>query len=355
MSTRKPVEFVGMFSAVDAQAMHGAAFSSIDLDYAIHSAQLLESCGFDKTIIVNTSFALDPFVVGATIGQHTSSLRTIIALRPNTITPIAAAKAFATIDQINRGRTEVHLIAGRDQDTQREGDFVSKDDRYRRMGEFIEVMRRAWTSEGNFDHEGEFYRLRDYIPRVKPHRPIPISVGGSSSAAYRVGASGADTFAMFAEPPADLREQLDALRALEQEAERAAPLDLMLDVRIITAPTDDLAWEKAQRVLAGTIEQRGALEKASVVSDAEASKRILSIAERAELHDDVLWTRLAQATGAFGSSAVLVGGYDRVASALAAYADLGFRTLSLRGYEGIGDVVEQGQYLLPRVRELTAG
>ncbi|WP_192497063.1 LLM class flavin-dependent oxidoreductase [Gulosibacter chungangensis] len=346
-----------------ADSRRTCSYTRIELDRAIHSAQLLESSAFEKTIVVNASFALDPFVLGATIAQHTSTLQTIIALRPTTIEPIAAAKAYATIDQIAGGRTQAHLIAGRDQDTAREGDLSSKDARYRRMGEFIEVMRRAWTAEENFDHEGEFYRLCDYSPRVKAASgdAIPVSVGGSSEAAYRIGVEHADTFGLFAEPFADIQEQLTRLDALATSVGRTEPLDLMLDVRLIIAPTDDLAWEKAHRILNVTVAHRaggrsgGAVEKSADVSDAAASQRILRIGEREELHDRVLWTRLAQATGAFGSSAVLVGSYERVAQALAQYYRMGFTTLSLRGYEGITDVVEQGQYLLPRVRELTAG
>lgn len=88
---------------------------------------------------------------------------------------------------------------------------------------------------------------------------------------------------------------------------------------------------------------------------AESSRRILEIAEREELHDGVLWTKLAQTTGAIGSSAVLVGSYERVAQALASYYVLGYTTFSLRGYGDWNAVnIELGQYVLPRVRELVA-
>lgn len=356
------VEFVATLST--AGGWNGVDVDRIDVKRTIASAQLMEASGFDKTIIIYSSYSIDPFTVASTISQHTDTLGSIIALRPNVLAPTMAARMYATIDQINAGRTQVHLIAGGlDADQEREGDFVSKDDRYRRMSEYIEILRRAWTEEASFDYAGEFYSIRDYTPRIKPSsgKPLPISMGGASAAALRVGAAGADIFSTFTEPLADTREQLDALRDLGEEVGRTQPLGLMLDSRVITAPTDELAWERAHRIHenlgAWKARTRSASEVAAHVGKpgAEASQRILEIAEREELHDGVLWTRLAQTTGAIGSSAVLVGSYERVAQALVSYYDLGFRSFSLRGYDDWNAVnIELGQYVLPRVREIIA-
>lgn len=362
MTTRDRVEFVATLST--AGSWNGVDVDQMDVQRTIASAQLMEASGFDKTIIIYSSYSLDPFAVAATIGQHTNTLGSIIALRPNAMAPTMAARTFGTIDQINAGRTQVHLIAGgNDSDQWREGDFLSKDDRYRRMGEYIAFLRQAWSADAAFDYDGEFYTVRDYTPRIKPYSgtPLPISVGGASAAAYQVGVEGADIFSMFTEPLADTAEQLDTVRTLSAEFGRTQPLDLMMDARVITAPTDELAWEKAHRIhehLAGWKKrERSPKEVAAHVGKpgAEASQRILRIAEREELHDGVLWTRIAQTTGAIGSSAVLVGSYERVAQALMSYYDLGIRSFSLRGYEDWNAVnIELGQYVLPRVRELVA-
>src|SRR5699024_12308516 len=124
---------------------------------------------------------------------------------------------YATIDQINAGRTQVHLIAGGlDADQEREGDFVSKDDRYRRMSEYIEILRRAWTEEASFDYAGEFYSIRDYTPRIKPSsgKPLPISMGGASAAALRVGAAGAEIVLKLKVPLCENRDAFQPRLAL---------------------------------------------------------------------------------------------------------------------------------------------
>lgn len=362
MTTGDQVEFVATLST--AGGWNGVDVHQIDTKRTIASAQLMEASGFDKTILIYSSYSIDPFTVASTISQHTDTLGSIIALRPNVMSPTMAARTYATIDQINNGRTQVHLIAGGlDADQQREGDFLSKDDRYGRMGEYIEILRRAWTEDASFDYAGQYYSLRDYTPRIKPAsgKPLPISVGGASAAAYQVGIAGADIFSMFTEPLADTREQLASLSVLSQQRGRTQPLGLMLDSRVITGPTDELAWERAHSVhqyLGGWKDRtRAASEVAAHTGKqgAEATQRILRIAEREELHDGVLWTRLAQTTGAIGSSAVLVGSYERVAQAIVSYYELGFRTFSLRGYEDWNAVnIELGQYVLPRVREIIA-
>lgn len=347
-----PVRFVGNLTT---GAGFGLGTDKLDMKSLIASAQTLEACGFDKTIAVYSSYSLDPLMVGSVVGQHTDNLTTLIAIRPNVMAPTFAAKSLATLDQINGGRTQAHFIAGgNDSDQWREGDFATKDERYARMAEYIEILRMAWTRTSGFDYDGAYYRLRDYTPKIQPVGDLPISAGGSSRAALELGGKWADIFGFFAEPLTDMSELLRTFHEVRQRE-----VELMLDVRVITAPTDELAWEAAHAVLHRETERKNRprqpqdVKKLTVPMGAEASKRILDIAERDELHDGVMWTKIAQATGAIGSSAVLVGSYETVGQALAAYAQLGFRDLSLRGYGDPADVIEQGRYVIPIVRDLT--
>lgn len=76
-----------------------------------------------------------------------------------TIYPTVAAKALATLDQFGPGRAVVHFISGgSDAEQAREGDHLPKDQRYARTAEYIDIVRRAWTSTEPFSHEGEYYR-----------------------------------------------------------------------------------------------------------------------------------------------------------------------------------------------------
>jgi alkanesulfonate monooxygenase len=76
-----------------------------------------------------------------------------------------------------------------------------------------------------FDFHGEHYSFADFVLDVEPvQKPRPkISFGGSSGAAYEVGAEEADIYALWGEPLAGTAEQITTITQLAEEAGRAAP------------------------------------------------------------------------------------------------------------------------------------
>ena len=90
------------------------------------------------------------------------TLELLLAHRPNVSDPTFAARTFATIDQISDGRVTVHFITGgTDHEQQREGDFLTHDERYARTGEYMTIVKPAWTSREPFDHGGAHYTFAD--------------------------------------------------------------------------------------------------------------------------------------------------------------------------------------------------
>ena len=85
-----------------------------------------------------------------------------------------------------------------------------------------------------------------------------------------------------------------------------------------------------------------------------ASQRLLNAAAEQEVYDSCLYMALATASGAPGNSTALVGTPETVAEAMAAYYDLGAKTLLIRGYDPLPDAIEYGEELIPRVRALIA-
>ena len=77
---------------------------------------------------------------------------------------------------------------------------------------------------------------------------IPLFFGGSSAAAYRVGGRHADTFALWGEPLRETAEQIASVRAAAAAAGRPAP-GISVSFRPILGATEDLAWERAHRIL----------------------------------------------------------------------------------------------------------
>jgi hypothetical protein len=119
-------------------------------------------------------------------------------------------------------------------------------------GQYIKILRRAWKSPAPFDWEGKHYQFKQFSNYVRPHggkETIPVSVGGSSEAAYRIGGSLADIFGLWGEPLKETKEQIDKIYAEAEKAGRARRdyPRIWVTFRPIVAETDDLAWAKAHR------------------------------------------------------------------------------------------------------------
>ena len=363
-----PVEFIGMIGTTDVSETRPATGPVVDADFTRRFAQAHEEAGFDRILIGYGSSSPDGAQVAAHVAAHTERLGLLVAHRPGFVAPTLAARTFATLDQFSGGRVAVHIITGgHDAEQRRDGDYLPKDERYARSDDYLDVLTKAWTSEGPFDHEGSHYRLEDFHAEVRPlQQPrIPLYFGGSSEAAYRVGGKHADVFALWGEPLAETAEQIASVRAGAAAAGRTTAPRISVSFRPILGRTEEEAWERAYGILE-TIQSRGRAAGSFVGKRAvlpvgpgarpqnAGSQRLLAAAARADRHDRALWTAPAAATGAAGNSTALVGTPETVAQALLDYVDIGVSTLLIRGYDPLEDALDYGRELLPLVREEVA-
>ncbi|TFV98060.1 LLM class flavin-dependent oxidoreductase [Orlajensenia leifsoniae] len=353
-----PIEFLGIAGLNDGGETRARSGASFDKDYTLRFARAHEDNGWDRILFAYHSGSPDPAAAAAYIAGKLDHLQILLAHRPNVSYPTYAAKVFATLDQISDGRLSVHFITGGSTaDQAAEGDFLTKDERYARTGEYIRIVKQALTSRTPFSHEGEHYRFENFVSDIFPvQQPrVPISFGGSSPAAYAVGAAEADIFALWGEPLSDTAAQIETIRAASRAAGRSTPPRIQVAFRPIIAATDALAWEKAERIL-GQIEQRaGALRESapaffSAPAENAGTQRLLEIADRGDRHDRALWTKPARLTGGRGNSNALVGSPETVTAALLDYIDLGVDIISARGYDFIDDTIDFGRYVIPLVR-----
>jgi alkanesulfonate monooxygenase len=252
----------------------------------------------------------------------------------------------------------VHFITGGSTaDQAAEGDYLDKDSRYGRTREYIQIIKQAWTSTERFDYDGKYYQIKDFVSDIFPvQQPRPrISFGGSSAAAYAVGAAESDVYALWGEPLAGTAEQIASIDAAAAVAGKPRPT-LQVAFRPIIAPTEELAWAKAESIL-GRIKDhaagRSTFRRSSSPENA-GSQRLLAAVAAGERHDRALWTAPTGLTGGGGNSTALVGTPETVAAALLDYYDLGVRILSARGYDILDDAIDFGRYVIPLVREEVA-
>jgi alkanesulfonate monooxygenase len=356
------VEFIGMIGTRPGSETAGPSVSilagHVDPSYVRDFARAHEEAGFDKVLIGYGSTGPDAFGVASYCAAATDRVGFLIAHRPGFVAPTLAARKIATLDQFTGGRVAVHIITGgSDSEQQRDGDWLDHDGRYRRTDEYLDIVRRVWSSSEPFDHEGEFYRVKNAFSDVKPFQQphTPIYFGGASGPAVTVGARHSDVYALWGEPLAAVKDRIAELR------EAAAPFGrrprISVSFRPILAATKERAWERAHAIL-GRIREVGGIGALGTSGPARpqavGSMRLLKFAQEGEIYDRCLWMPIAAATGAAGNTSALVGTPEEVSEALLDYYDAGVTTFLIRGFDPLDDAIDYGRELMPLVRAKVA-
>ncbi|MGM1016884.1 MAG: LLM class flavin-dependent oxidoreductase [Actinomycetota bacterium] len=357
-----PIELLGMIATTAGSEAKAVAGPVVDASYVREFSRAHEEAGFDRVLIGYSASSPDGFAVAAAALHATERLKVLIAHRPGFVPPTIVARKLATLDHLTGGgRVAIHHITGGSEvDQRRDGDFSQKTDRYRRTGEFIDVLRRTLESAEPFDHAGDFYRVEGAFSAVKPATEdgIPIFFGGLSEGAVEVGATRADVYMLFGEPLADVAEHIRTIRAAASRAGRT--VEFSLSTRPIVAATEEEAWAKADRLYAETEALIAGASSGDTLSfarplqreqNAVSADRLQEHARRGDVHDERLWLGITRLTGPAGNSTAPVGTPEQVAEALLKYYDLGVTRFLIRGFDPLGDVRDWGAELVPALRE----
>ncbi|BCZ84106.1 alkanesulfonate monooxygenase [Paraburkholderia terrae] len=350
------VEFIGMIQQRKVSETHLPQGPAIDTDYVRAFAQAHENAGFDRILVPHSSTSPDATITIAYAASVTSRVHFMLAHRPGFVAPTLAARQLATLDHFSGGRLAVHFISGgSDEDQRRDGDYLAHDERYARTDEYLQILRRVWTENQPFDHEGRFYRFEKAFSDVKPKQTphVPIYFGGASEAALAVAGKHADVYALWGESKQQVAELIGCVRA--EAAKHGRNVRFSVSFRPILASTEKAAWERAEHILEETrrlrVEQgfsRGGPQQS------EGAKRLLAASGDGVRADDRLWTAVAKEIGGRSNSTALVGTPAQVAQTLSEYYELGVTTFLVRGFDPLEDAIDYGRDLIPTTRELTA-
>ncbi|MFJ4144564.1 LLM class flavin-dependent oxidoreductase [Pseudomonas sp. NPDC089734] len=349
------IEFIGYIATQPGSEIHPRSGPAIQPDYVEKVARAHEEAGFDRALVAYHSNSPDSAFVAAHAASVTRTLKFLIAHRPGFISPTVAARQFATLDVFNGGRTAVHIITGGDdQELRADGSHIGKDERYARSDEYLSVVRKEWTSDQPFDHQGTYYQVEGAHSLVKsPQQPhIPLYFGGSSAAAIAVAGKHADVYALWGETYEQVKDIVKQVRA--EAARHGRTIRFSLSLRPILAETEEKAWARADSILekARALAQSNGFVRREPPN--EGSRRLLAAAAQGARLDKRLWTGIAGLLGAQGNSTSLVGTPEQVAEALLDYYDLGITTFLIRGFDPLEDAIDYGRKLIPLTRELVA-
>src|ERR1700734_1169339 len=100
------------------------------------------------------------------------------------IPPIIAAKQSAVIDHISNGRYTLNVVNGWNfPEMEMFGvSLLEHEDRYACAEEWLTIVKRLWTANEAFDHEGRFYKIKGGYLEPKPiQHPYPAIMNAGSS------------------------------------------------------------------------------------------------------------------------------------------------------------------------------
>jgi alkanesulfonate monooxygenase len=353
------IEFIGFISNNYSSETVVRDGPVLDPTYIETVAKAHENAGFDRALLAFHSTTPDSLQVGQHVLGVTERLNVLIAQRPGFTSPTLLARQFAVLDQFSRGRVALHVITGGNAtELKQDGNTLDdKDERYARTSEFLDVVRAEWTSDKPFSYAGKYYQVENGFSQVKPYRAegIRIYFGGASDAAIDVAGRHADTFALWGESYAQVREQIARVGNAAAKHGRPAPR-FSLSVRPILAETEEKAWAKAEGILerATALQDKTGYRKPADGHATAGARRLLALADQGKRVDKRLWTEIAKLTGANSNTTALVGTPEQVAEVFGDYYDLGISHFLIRGFDPLIDAIEYGRELIPLTRKLVA-
>ncbi len=229
---------------------------------------------------------LDPigtllFVAGCT---ENIRLGTTVLILPYRL-PVVTAKQLATLDVVSNGR----LILGVGVGWMHEEAAVLGmpfDNRGKRSNEQLDIFRSLFT-EDEPHYGGEFYELPEVRFEPKPIQdPVPVWVGGDTTAAFRRVAKYGQGFQAAFQPIKRIREEIAEIRQC-CEAINRDPAELTLSVRVYLDPGSVMEESKSisgsRDQMLATIEDMKAIGVSHIVLDPVAPGGISGRLEAVEV------------------------------------------------------------------------
>jgi alkanesulfonate monooxygenase len=326
-----------------------------DIEYLGQIARSAEQLGFTGVLTPTGTWCEDAWLTTAALIGQTQRLKFLVAFRPGVVAPTLAAQMSATYQRISRGRLLLNVVTGgEDTEQRRFGDYLSHDERYARTGEFLDIVRGAWSGQP-YDFDGAHYKVEGATV-MSPPEPLPtVYFGGSSQAAGPVAAKYADVYLTWGEPPAAVAKKISWMRELAESAGRTLRFGIRLHT--ISRDTAKEAWAEADRML-------DELSPAEISASQQALARSVSVGQRSmvglhaayrdggqaadlEIYPN-LWAGVGLVRG--GAGTALVGSHQEVADRIEEYAALGIEEFIMSGYPHLEEAYWFGEGVLPELR-----
>lgn len=312
-------------------------------------ARSAEQLGFEAALTPTGAWCEDAWVTTAMLSSLSERLKFLVAFRPDSVSPYLAAQMAGTFQNLSGQRLLLNVVTGGEDHEQRMyGDFLAKDERYERCGEFLHIVRRLWAGE-TVTFSGKHLSVENARLEQRP-TPVPdVYFGGSSPAALEVAAEHADVYLTWGEPPAAVAEKIAKVRKLA--ADRGRELRFGIRLHSIARETSTAAWAEADRLLENISDEDIARVQAGLSrSVSEGQRRMLELNQGSrdglEVHPN-LWAGVGLVRG--GAGTALVGSYTEIADLIEDYHSVGISEFVLSGYPHLEESYWFGEGVLPEL------
>ncbi|OAH14033.1 LLM class flavin-dependent oxidoreductase [Streptomyces jeddahensis] len=318
------------------------------IEYLGQIARTAEQLGFVGALTPTGAWCEDAWVTTAMLTQVTERLKFLVAFRPGQIVPTLSAQMAATYQRQSHGRLLLNVVTGGESAEQRAyGDFLDKDQRYARTGEFLDIVRRLWAGE-TVDHHGEHLRVEAARLNRLPEPAPQIYFGGSSPAAGAVAARYTDVYLTWGEPPQQVKQKIDWVRSLAAAQGR----DVRFGIRLhtISRDTSAQAWAEAERLLKAMDPERiKAVQQGLATSESEGQRRMRELHNSGDTSSLEIYPNLWAGVGLVrgGAGTALVGSHTEVADLIEEYHRLGIEEFVLSGVPHLEEAYWFGEGVLP--------
>lgn len=319
-----------------------------DFKAQLEFCKLAEEAGINSLLTAFSFSKPDPTVLGGALLTHADQIKFLIAMRAGIISPTYFTQQINTFSALTNGRVSLNLVAGHSPKEQAYyGDFLSREDRYARMEEFLAVCHAFWAEEGPVNFEGQFYQVKDgllnseFISDTEKHPYIFIS--GSSDTARALTIKYGSCWMQFPNTPEKVEQLIQPVLAAGKE--------VGLRFCVIARPTREEALQAASDLISDLDNEpveKGGEKKLIQESDANSFKRVNRLAE-SEWLTPYLWTTPVKYFGPATQS--LVGTPDDIANAILEYIKIGVTQFILSGWPKLDEMVYFGKEVLPIIRE----
>ena len=287
--------------------------------------------GFQKSVLETMTWA-------SAVLTNTRRITVFSTVYAPLFHPVLAAMQMATADQIGHGRFGLNLVCG-----WRPDEFAMfgigrewHDSRYERAGEWIDLVRRVWSSEEPFDYAGEYYVSQGAQGHPKPYggtQPVVMNAG-YSPAGKAFAAEHADLhFTNVFDLDDRARSELAEFRSLAAGFGRP-DASVCVTLHVVTRRTRREA-EEYQHWYA---EEHADWEAVEIITERMG-------AMVPDGREDQ-WRRQMAASSGLG---LLVGSFDEVADRLAAFAEAGFAGAAMGLVNFLDEVPYIRDEIIPRL------